>query len=207
MVALISAFLIHRFALHDSLTIAAIMGLIGMGCYVGGTYYSLAYLRKTTECERWTACTKPSVITVALLAVLGLLYNIHALPASNALDIGISGISVAASVAIFGWMTATAFRKFELEDGASRQLLTSDRVESPRLRMAVSRRLRGAGVGLLAGFVVGIGMAMTSITAASRRPAAGRRDCPGAWRLRASAPSSELFPARRPSDFAHRHNA
>lgn len=43
--------------------------------YIGGVFYSLSYIRKSSRIENPTACIKPSIITFAVLAVIGLCIN------------------------------------------------------------------------------------------------------------------------------------
>lgn len=47
--------------------------------YIGGVYYSLSYLRKVALMENPNACIKPSIITFAVLAVIGFGVNVAGL--------------------------------------------------------------------------------------------------------------------------------
>lgn len=44
--------------------------------YIGGVYYSLSYIRKVALIENPNACIKPSIITFAVLAVIGFGVNV-----------------------------------------------------------------------------------------------------------------------------------
>ena len=44
--------------------------------YIGGTYYSLSYIRKVALIENPVACIKPSIITFAVLALIGFGVNV-----------------------------------------------------------------------------------------------------------------------------------
>ena len=45
-----------------------VLGIQALG-YVGGTFYSLSYIRKAAAIKDATACVKPSIITFVVLAV------------------------------------------------------------------------------------------------------------------------------------------
>jgi len=47
--------------------------------YIGGASYSLSYLRKVALIKNPVACVKPSIITFALLAVIGFAVNVASL--------------------------------------------------------------------------------------------------------------------------------
>ncbi len=47
-----------------------LLGLQALG-YIGGVFYSLSYIRKTSCIDNPTACIKPSIITFVVLAVVG----------------------------------------------------------------------------------------------------------------------------------------
>jgi len=55
-----------------------LLGLQTLG-YIGGVYYSLSYIRKVALIEHPLACVKPSIITFALLAILGFAVNVLSL--------------------------------------------------------------------------------------------------------------------------------
>jgi hypothetical protein len=51
------------------------LGIQALG-YIGGVYYSLSFIRKVALIARPLACVKPSIITFAVLAVLGFIFNV-----------------------------------------------------------------------------------------------------------------------------------
>ncbi len=44
--------------------------------YIGGAYYSLAYIRKVALIERPVACIKPSIIAFCVLSTIGLVLSV-----------------------------------------------------------------------------------------------------------------------------------
>jgi hypothetical protein len=94
--------------------------------YIGGTYYSLAYLRKSATTDDWLGCIKPSVITFVILAIIGLainavqigsaaVANAMAAGGSRAVAFGILVVYYIAIVAGFVKITADGFRKFQAQ--------------------------------------------------------------------------------------------
>ena len=55
-------------------TILTLLCLQALG-YIGGVFYSLSYIRKTSRIDHPMACIKPSIIAFVVLAVVGFCVN------------------------------------------------------------------------------------------------------------------------------------
>ena len=95
-----------------------LLGLQSLG-YIGGVYYSLSYIRKVALIEHPLACVKPSIITFAVLAVLGFAVNVVSLFGERSKEmnavIGIVGLVVFYIVISFAFakITQQGFRAIE----------------------------------------------------------------------------------------------
>jgi hypothetical protein len=133
--------------------------------YAGGTLYSLAYLRKTADCERWTSCTKPSILTFALLDMLACAWNVSELPERTAVSMGILMVSCLVSVVAFAVLTSAGFARMSPagspipDTPGSLEAAGSSSSVKPGTSM-LRKRLLGACVGFAAGFAVGLGISI-----------------------------------------------
>ena len=84
-----------------------ILGFRAVG-YIGGTYYSLAYLKKSAFSSDWVSCTVPSIIGFVTLALLGLAASIiQATQAPGTLLVAL-GLVVFYGVIIAAFVKATS---------------------------------------------------------------------------------------------------
>jgi hypothetical protein len=87
--------------------------------YIGGVFYSLSYLRTVALIKDPVACVKPSIITFAVLAVIGFAVNVAGLVARPRHDInliaGIIGLVALYSVICFAFakITQQGFSRME----------------------------------------------------------------------------------------------
>ena len=145
----------HPLAALAVQTACAVMG------YVGGTYYSLSYLRGAAEHEHWTSCTRPSIIAFAILAILGFCLSMTQLQERNTLSIGFLAIFYLIMIMVFAKITASGFAQMSHNSTELGATLNSQRKAEPSVaRDAKFGRLRGGGIGLVVGFVVGLGIAV-----------------------------------------------
>jgi len=82
-----------------------IMVLFNFAGYIGGTYYSLSYLKKNAKTSDWKGCTIPSLI-VAVLLNFGTVIFFHPYPIINSI---VSLINLVA----FGIITSNEFSKLD----------------------------------------------------------------------------------------------
>ena len=127
--------------------------------YVGGTYYSLSYLKANASHRNWTACTLPAVICFAILTAICGAINVMRLPERNLFTVGVMLTTDVVIVPIFWWVTARGFAKLSQEAAARVDPASSRDVETPESkRSAISSRLLSGLIGLVLGAVVGIGI-------------------------------------------------
>ena len=159
--ALVAAAIIWFGGLRDPLAVLSIQAGCAVVGYVGGTYYSLSYLKRTANHENWTDCTTPSVIAFAICAILGFAWSVTQLTEPNAASIGVLGICYALMIVVFWKITASGFRHM-----AERSTEVGDLKKSPNYvgkshtKRAVFGRLVGVCIGLTVGFVVGLAVAI-----------------------------------------------
>jgi hypothetical protein len=159
--ALAAAAMIRYGDVRDSrsdLSIRAACAVLG---YVIGTYCSHSYLRGAAEHEHWTACTRPAIICFAFLAVIGFAWNVTQLQDRNAFSIGVLTICYFLIIVAFGWITATGFAQLSHEITQTDDMQKSHGTGEPTVTWAARfPRLLGGCVGLAAGAVIGLGMAI-----------------------------------------------
>lgn len=83
------------------------------GGYIGGTSYSLNYVRKEATLENWSACTIPSIITFAIMALLRLAFDIWRLPDKTPIFIVALVAFYIAIVVAFSVITRNGFASFD----------------------------------------------------------------------------------------------
>lgn len=91
------------------------LAILAVG-YIGGTFYSLSYLRKEAAVDNWTACTAPAVIAFVVLASLGLALNIAQLAEKSAVVIAGLAVFYVFVVVAFAAITRSGFAANELAD-------------------------------------------------------------------------------------------
>lgn len=160
--ALVAAGVIQFGNLGEASSILVVVAVCGIMGYVGGTYYSLSYLKQVAAHNCWTDCTTPSVITSAVFAILGFLVGVIELPPAQrnafyfALQLSISVIQVGA----FAMITSSGFRR--MKEAAAESEATSCQQRSAPSRGfagALVVRLRNACVGFGVGFFGGLAVA------------------------------------------------
>ncbi len=93
----------------DALTLV-IMGFVSqiLG-WIGGTYYSLSYLRKNVTTSDWRGCIAPSIVVAAILDLAWVM-------TSAALDPGkvlFATLTSVITLSLFGLITAKGFRELD----------------------------------------------------------------------------------------------
>jgi hypothetical protein len=88
--------------------VAMTLGL-GALAYLGGTYYSLGYIRKSAIVRDPIACITPSIITFAVLEALG--FAFYAYTRHDAIFLGVLAAYYVAIGLIFAFVTREGFRK------------------------------------------------------------------------------------------------
>ena len=71
--ALVAAGVIQFGNLGEASGVFAVGAVCGIMGYVGGTYYSLSYLKQVAAHNCWTDCTTPCVILSAVFGILSFL--------------------------------------------------------------------------------------------------------------------------------------
>ena len=105
--------------------LCAVLGLEGIGAllfilavqtigYIGGTYYSLSYLKKSAVTHDWPGCTVPAIVFFAVLAVLGLVVNAIQISESPLAILGLI-LFHGCILAAFAKITAKGFRALQDE--------------------------------------------------------------------------------------------
>lgn len=117
LVGFIAAVLVAQAQLTGMEALIPVMALLLLA-YVGGTYYSLSYLAKTAVSDAWNACTKPAIITVAILNVLGCVVDCLRSTAGIAL-VFLFILYHAALVFLFAVITSRGFARLAAESAAS----------------------------------------------------------------------------------------
>jgi DNA-directed RNA polymerase subunit RPC12/RpoP len=105
--AVFAAVLIGLLGIEGVLAVLIIVLFTFTG-YIGGTFYSLSYLKKNAKTSDWNGCTIPSIIFAVLLN-FGTLVFFHSNPIINSI------VSIINLVA-FGLITANGFRKLDGEN-------------------------------------------------------------------------------------------
>ncbi len=139
------------------LVIGLVTTLIGVG---GGVLYSMAYLKRTAQHDRWSQCIKPSVIAYLLLAALGCAVACWTEGERTSAAIGIQILNTAIGMAIFAWLTVSGFQELSsasLAAAEAEELTSPATVSAPR---RIHPRLRNSGIGFAIGLVVGVGIAV-----------------------------------------------
>jgi CBS domain containing-hemolysin-like protein len=90
------------------------LALMAIG-YIGGTFYSLSYLKSAAEFSDWTSCTKPSIITFCILALIGFTLNIIRGPDRSALAIAMLVVFYVVVIFAFVKITANGFERLQGE--------------------------------------------------------------------------------------------
>jgi hypothetical protein len=83
--------------------------------YIGGTYYSLAYLKKSAISSDWVGCTVPSIIGFVTFALLGLAASIIQVLYGSGLIYEVLGLVVfyVVVIAAFVKVTSDGFRALQ----------------------------------------------------------------------------------------------
>jgi len=89
--------------------------------YIGGTYYSLGYLRRSAITDNWRGFIAPSVITFIVLSIMGFAANSASFMGST-MAIGILLTYYGAIVLAFIKITADGFRDLQNQSEAGRSL-------------------------------------------------------------------------------------
>jgi hypothetical protein len=140
------------------LSIRAACAVVG---YVAGTFYSISYLRGAAEHETWTACTKPSIISFAFLAVIGFVWNVTQLNERNPFSICALTVCYIAIIVAFASITAYGFRRLSLRITQAGDMQKSHGSGEPIMTKAARfPRLLGGCVGLAVGATIGLGIAI-----------------------------------------------
>ncbi len=92
----------------DGILAVLLMVLFNFIGYIGGTFYSLSYLKKSASTPDWSACTTPSIILAALITVGTVIFN-HPYIIANII------VAILDMVA-FGIITANGFAKLDEEN-------------------------------------------------------------------------------------------
>ena len=86
--------------------------------YIGGTFYSLSYIRKVALIKKPTDCIKPSIIAFSVLAIIFFGIDVAILQGSK--NQGVNPIAIILQLAffviicfVFGKITQTGFSKME----------------------------------------------------------------------------------------------
>src|SRR5262249_1021101 len=118
--------------------------------YVGGTLYSLSYLRKTADCDAWTRCTAPAIVTLASTQVLSCSGNVYLVRDDGPLAIGVVALSYLVATVAVMMLTAQGFARMPrietVAEAAPEQSVQSE-VSGTRPGKRFKRRLVAAGVG------------------------------------------------------------
>jgi len=130
--------------------------------YVGGALYSLSYLRKAAECESWTKCTRPAIVTFAVLNTLGCALNVYLLTPRTPFSIAILVSSNLVSLIAVAVITSSGFAAMSSQTSAPPDTIHPEEslTASNRLGTKFKRRLLGACAGLVGGAVVGFGISV-----------------------------------------------
>jgi hypothetical protein len=158
--------------IRDPLTDLAVRAACALAGYLGGVYYSLSFLRSAATHERWTDCTRPSIIAFSILELAGFAVNVMLLRERDTLSIGILGACYAGVMVGFAWITSTGFARLAQTDTKSR---AEPPVSTPEKEPGSSRVLWGC-ICFAACFAVGMGMAI-QLDGKGLQP-------PDGWRMR-----------------------
>lgn len=138
--------------------IPAACGVLGS---IGGTYYSLSFLKRTTLHKNWARCTIPAMISFAILSLLGFSWSLSQLREWSVFSISILATYYIIMILAFAKITASGFVRMSSETNQELgSLKSNDNVEQSVASERSLSRLRGCGVGLATGFVVGLGIAI-----------------------------------------------
>jgi len=107
----IGLFLVAVLGLRGMAALMLILGVQAIG-YIGGTYYSLSYLKKKVISNDWARCTVPAIICFVAFAVLGLLLNGLQLLGSIPALLGVV-VFYGVIIAAFAKITADGFRALQ----------------------------------------------------------------------------------------------
>lgn len=131
-----------------STTIIQVSGLTGLAAlglslvfqtvgYIGGAYYSLAYLRESTITDDWRGCITPSIVAfLILLAILLVAKSIWA--GSSNVEIGILAVFYCAIAAAFAKITSDGFLRLQAKaklletDSYMQELVQKSAPDAPR---------------------------------------------------------------------------
>jgi DNA-directed RNA polymerase subunit RPC12/RpoP len=92
----------------DGILAGLIIVIFNFAGYIGGTFYSLSYLKKNAKTSDWNGCTIPSIIFAVLLN-FGTLIFFHPYPIINSI------VSII-NLIVFSIITVNGFRKLDGEN-------------------------------------------------------------------------------------------
>jgi hypothetical protein len=175
---LAATFVIHFAGIGDPRIALYVQATFAVAGYVGGALYSLSYLRKTAECESWTNCTAPAIVTFAVLDILGCAWAVYELAPRTPASIAILVASYLVGLFAAAVITASGFAGMSSPTGAPREDSQSEEspVASNRFASKSTRRFLGACLGFAAGGAVGIGISISM--------GQGRAATPDVWQTR-----------------------
>ncbi len=98
--------------------VAAFLLILAIGAigYIGGTYYSLSYLRKSADTHSWSACVTPSVVVFAILNLIRLGLDLRTLAQTGVMIVAVLVAFYTVVTVAFARITRTAFT---MNDSAS----------------------------------------------------------------------------------------
>jgi hypothetical protein len=161
--------------IHDPLLALYMQATFSVLGYVGGTQYSLSYLRKAADCDSWTRCTAPAIVTFAILNFLACGGNVYLVRNDGALAIGVVVLSYLVATAAVMMLTAQGFARMaraEAAPDAAPAESVPSRVTKSRPGGRFKRRLVAAGVGFTIGFAAGLAISIWMIRGGPPSPAA-----------------------------------
>jgi hypothetical protein len=96
----------------QGVTAYILFGIMGALGYIGGTFYSLSYLKKKATTPNWSACTAPAIVWFAVIQLLTLVafaFQNSGSPPAILIWLLFNG----SSFAVFAKITAKGFRDLE----------------------------------------------------------------------------------------------
>jgi hypothetical protein len=161
---IVSTMLISQFGIRNPLFSLYIVATCSVFGCIGGTLYSLNFLRNEADCVNWKRCTLPSIITFAILALVNLGFEVYVLKANDIFTVGLLTASFLVSFAAFAVLTSSGFARMPVSEPdeepdevlASRPQTAKGPANRKSAGLWIHKRVIAAAAGFAIGLIVGV---------------------------------------------------